>query len=326
MKKTSKKLISLLLLVIFTAAFAVGCGKGGANSASAPKKDKKLKIGCTVYYMSEFATLMKEGIEKQAKEEGAELIFLDANRDVNKQISQVENLIAQKVDVLIVAAVDSDGIVPALQMAKGANIPLVGLNMLINTKEPYLYAGPNDVEAGELEMKYAIDKIGGKGNIAILEGPIGTSAQMQRHEGNHNILKKYPDVKVVAEQPANWSREEALRLTENWIQAFNGKIDAVVSHNDEMAIGAIQALEAKGLKNKIPVTGVDAIKDACMRIGEGKMDATVFQDADAEGRLGVKIAVKAAKGEKIEKNMNLIKMELITKENVNKLLDGIYKK
>lgn len=324
MKKISKKLISVLLLVIFTAAFAVGCGKKDTSAANTQKK--KIKIGCSVYYMSEFVTLMKEGIEKQAKEEGAELIFLDANRDVNKQISQVENLIAQKVDVLLVAAVDSDGIVPAVQMAKNANIPLVGLNMLINTKEPYLYAGPNDVEAGELEMQYAIDKIGGKGNIAILEGPIGTSAQMQRHEGNHNVLKKYPDIKVVAEQPANWSREDALRLTENWIQAFNGKIDAVVAHNDEMALGAIQALEAKGLKSKIPVTGVDAIKDACMRIGEGKMDATVFQDADAEGRLGVKIAAQAARGEKIEKNTNLIKMELIKKDNVDKLLNGIYKK
>lgn len=324
MKKLSKKLISVLLLVIFTAAFAVGCGKKDTSAANTQKK--KIKIGCSVYYMSEFVTLMKEGIEKQAKEEGAELIFLDANRDVNKQISQVENLIAQKVDVLLVAAVDSDGIVPAVQMAKNANIPLVGLNMLINTKEPYLYAGPNDVEAGELEMQYAIDKIGGKGNIAILEGPIGTSAQMQRHEGNHNVLKKYPDIKVVAEQPANWSREDALRLTENWIQAFNGKIDAVVAHNDEMALGAIQALEAKGLKSKIPVTGVDAIKDACMRIGEGKMDATVFQDADAEGRLGVKIAAQAARGEKIEKNTNLIKMELIKKDNVDKLLNGIYKK
>lgn len=347
MKKVFK-LLSLLLVVLMFGGIIAACGPAPAaekttdttpsvadttqavqtaiDTAKAKDPNKKITIGCTVYYMSEFVTLMKNGIESEAKKQNADLVFLDANNDVNKQLSQIENLIAQKVDVLLVAAVDSDAIVPALDKAKSANIPLVGLNMLINTKDEYYYAGPDDVKAGELEMQAAIDKIGGKGNILILEGPIGVSAQTQRLEGNHNILKKYPDVKVLAEKTANWSRAEALSLTENWLQTFGGKINAIVAHNDEMALGAIQALDAKGLKDKIPVTGVDAIKDACVSIKNGEQNMTVYQDAGLEGSLGVQIAAKLARGEAVDKKMNLIEMKVINKDNVDELLNTIYKK
>jgi ribose transport system substrate-binding protein/inositol transport system substrate-binding protein len=240
-------------------------------------------------------------------------------------MSQIENLIAQKVDVLLVAAVDSDAIVPALDMAKQANIPLVGVNMLINTKEPYYYAGPNDVQAGELEAKYLCDKIGNKGNIVILDGPIGVSAQLQRKEGNHNIVDKLPGIKVLAEQPADWNREKALSMMENWLETYKGQINGVIAHNDEMALGAIQALQAKGLKDKIPVVGVDAIKDACKSIKDGVQDMTVFQDAVAEGSLGVKLAAQVARGEKPDPMQQFIEMKSITKDNVDELLTTIYK-
>ncbi len=350
MKKLFKKWLPLMLSLLMLLAIVTGCTaetKPADSSSSQPaasaseaavssqssetpsetKADpnKRIKIGCTVYYMTEFVTLMKEGIVKEAEAQNADLIFLDAENDVNKQLSQIENLISQKVDVILVASVDSDAIVPAVDMCKKANIPLVGVNMLINIDEPYYYSGPDDVKAGELEMQYVVDKLGGKGNIVILEGPIGCSAQLQRHEGNHNILAKYPDIKVLAEQTANWSRSEALSLTENWLQTFAGQIDGVVGHNDEMALGAIQALEAKGLKSKIPVSGVDAIKDACVSIKNGVMDMTVFQDAVLEGSLGVKIAAAVARGEKVDPMFQLIEMKTITKDNVDSLLDTIYK-
>ncbi len=328
-----KKVFSLLLALTMSAFALAGCGSTGAVSSApaAPAQqssggaapDEKPVIGCTVYYMTEFITLMVEGVKAEAAEQGAELILLDAGNDAQKQISQVENLIAQKVDVILVAAVDADAIVPALEMCEKANIPLVGVNMLINTDEKYYYAGPNDVEAGELEMQYIVDKIGGKGNVVILEGPIGTSAQLQRMEGNQNVLAKYPDVKVLANQPANWSREEALSLTENWLQAFEGQIDGIVAHNDEMALGAIQALEAKGLD--IPVAGVDAIKDGCLAIKDGRMDATVFQDAEKEGRLGVEVCMDVLRGTPPDEPLNYIEMKLITADNVGELLDTIYK-
>ena len=291
----------------------------------AQAQEKKITVGATVYYMTEFITLMVEGMKAEAADLGIELVILDADNDASKQLSQVENLIAKKVDVILVAAVDADAIVPALDMAEAAGIPLTGVNMLINTDRKYYYAGPNDVEAGELEAQYIIDKIGGKGNVVILEGPIGTSAQLQRLEGNMNVLKKNPDVKILAQKPANWNRAEALTLTENWLQTYPDQIDGIIAHNDEMALGAIQALEAKGLKDKIPVAAVDAIKDACQAIKDGRMEATVFQDAALEGRLGVRVAHQVATGNPPAEHLNFIKMELITKDNVDQLLSTIYK-
>ncbi|MDD3142164.1 MAG: substrate-binding domain-containing protein, partial [Lachnospiraceae bacterium] len=248
-----KRVLSVGLVVAMVLSMVVGCASGASSSdksdTSAPAKtasgDDKYTIGCTVYYMSEFITLMVDGMQKKADDLGCDLVMLDANHDSEAQITQIENLIAQDVDCIIVAAVDSDAIVPAISMCEDANIPLVGVNMLINTDEPYYYVGPDDVKAGELEMQNAIDKIGGKGNVCILEGPIGQSAQLQRLEGNENVLAKNKDVTVLADQTANWDREEALTLVENWLETFDN-IDAIIAHNDEMAMGAIQALEAAG--------------------------------------------------------------------------------
>jgi ribose transport system substrate-binding protein/inositol transport system substrate-binding protein len=317
-----KKINGVVTAVVLCAALLVsmGCEKKEASESGAKKRPV---IGCTVYYMTEFVTLMAEGIKAEAEERGADLALLDANNDAQRQISQIENLIAQKVDVLLVAAVDSDAIVPVLALAKEANIPLVGLNMLINTDEEYYYSGPNDVQAGELEAQRLIDLIGGRGEIAILEGPIGQSAQVQRLEGNRNVLAKYPDVKVVAQQTANWSRAEALTLVENWIEAFP-ELDGIIGHNDEMALGAIQALEAKGIKNRIPVTGVDAIKDGCMAIRDGRFEMTVFQDAEEEGRLGVRICMDILEGNPPPRKLNFIEMKVIDQTNVQELIDRIY--
>jgi ribose transport system substrate-binding protein/inositol transport system substrate-binding protein len=308
-------------ILLFAAALALVLAIGCPGAMAQDKKE--ITIGSTVYYMTEFITLMVEGMKAEAEELGVKLTILDANNDASIQLNQVENLIASKVDVILVAAVDADAIVPALDMAQAAGIPLTGVNMLINTDRPYYYAGPNDVEAGELEAQYVVDAIGGKGNVVILEGPIGTSAQLDRLEGNLNVLKKYPDVKILAQKPANWNREQALSTMENWLQTYPDQINGVISHNDEMALGAIQAMEAKGVK--LPVGSVDAIKDACQAIKDGRLDATVFQDALLEGRLGVRVAYQVVTGAPPEKRINFIKMELITKDNVDKLLDTIYK-
>ncbi|MDR2456107.1 MAG: substrate-binding domain-containing protein [Deltaproteobacteria bacterium] len=308
-------------VLLFAAALALVLAIGSPGAMAQDKKE--ITIGSTVYYMTEFITLMVEGMKAEAEELGVKLTILDANNDASVQLNQVENLIASKVDVILVAAVDADAIVPALDMAQAAGIPLTGVNMLINTDRSYYYAGPNDVEAGELEAQYVVDAIGGKGNVVILEGPIGTSAQLDRLEGNLNVLKKYPDVKILAQKPANWNREQALSTMENWLQTYPDQINGVISHNDEMALGAIQAMEAKGVK--LPVGSVDAIKDACQAIKDGRLDATVFQDAHLEGRLGVRVAYQVVTGNPPEKEINFIKMELITKDNVDKLLDTIYK-
>lgn len=329
-----KRLLSMILVLAMAASMLMGCTTGtessdGGSEQTEEKAEKKdgegYTIGCTVYYMTEFITLMVDGMEEKAKELGCDLVMLDAQNDAQNQITQVENLIAQKVDIIVVAAVDSDAIVPAIEMCEEANIPLVGVNMLINTDQPYHYVGPDDVLAGELEMQHAIDEIGGKGNVVILEGPIGQSAQIQRLEGNMNVLKKYEGkVELLAQQTANWSREEALSLVENWIETFGGKINAVVAQNDEMALGAIQALEAAGVKDKVVVTAVDAIKDGCNAVKEGKLLGTVYQDAALEGQEAVQKAYDVLEGKVTEKKLDYIDMPWITTENVDDLLTTIY--
>ena len=328
-----KRILSMLLVAAMAASMLLGCSSGTEDSdgkgddKKASKKDGGYTIGCTVYYMTEFVTLMTEGMEKKAEELGCDLVMLDAQQDAQNQITQIENLIAQKVDVIIVAAVDSDAILPAIEMCDDAGIPLVGVNMLFNTEEPYHYVGPDDVLAGELEMQNAIDEIGGEGNVVILEGPIGQSAQIQRLEGNQNILDKYEGkINVLADQTANWSREEALTLVENWLETFSGKIDAIVAHNDEMALGAIQALEAAGLTDEIVVTGVDAILDGCNAVKDGTLLGTVYQDAGLEGSEAVQKAYDVLEGKVTEKELSYIDMKWITKDNVDELLDTIYAK
>lgn len=342
-----RKILALILstAILFTlAACSISDGstattkKQAVEGATVPDQDsattakngatkKKLVVGCTVYYMSEFVTLMVKGIEAGAAEYDVELKLLDADRDPAKQMSQVEGLIADKVDVLLVAPVHSDSSVPVLNLANEANIPIVILNTELNTEEDYYFVGPNDIEAGELLMNYAAEQMKGKGNIVILEGPIGHSAQIQRRQGIQNILDKNPDIKLLAEKTANWNRDEAVTTIENWLQAYAADgIDAVIAENDEMALGAVQALESKGIKADVLVGGVDAIKDACIRIDEGRMDCTILQDAQKEGRLGIEIAYKLATGEKVPEFKNLIGMDLITKDDGSaaKLLDTIF--
>lgn len=329
-----KRILAVLLVAGMVAGMLLGCSTGTEEKSSgeekqetSSEKDGSYTIGCTVYYMTEFVTLMVEGMEQRADKLGCDLVMLDAQQDAQNQITQVENLIAQKVDVIIVAAVDSDAILPAMEMCEDAGIPLVGVNMLFNTEEPYHYVGPDDVLAGELEMQNAIDAIGGEGNIVILEGPIGQSAQIQRLEGNQNVLDKYKGkIEVLADQTANWSREEALTLVENWLESFSGQIDAIVAHNDEMALGAIQALEAAGLTDKIVVTGVDAILDGCNAVKDGTLLGTVYQDAELEGSEAVQKAYDVLEGKVTEKELSYIDMKWITKDNVDELLTTVYAK
>lgn len=339
-----KKIVCLVLVVMMAAAAFAGCTATGqsetsqsaapaaseaaseaasgaaAADAGAAKDNSEITIGWSPYWLSEFMTLMNAGVEARAKELGVKLVFADANNDPNKQIGQVENFIAQKVDAMIVAPVDVDAIKPGVDAAKDAGIPFVAANMYVESDNVTAYAGPNDIQAGELAMQYAVDQLGGKGNVIILEGADGYSASADRRDGIHNILDKNADIKVLEEKTAEWSREQATSMVENYIQNYGDQIGAVVCHNDEMAMGAIQALESAGMTGKVVVTAVDAIKDACVAIKDGKMSATVYQDAGEEGALAVDIAVALAKGEKVEKD-NLIEMIVVDKTNVDKYLE-----
>jgi inositol transport system substrate-binding protein len=164
-------------------------------------------------------------------------------------------------------------------------------------------------------MKYIADKLGGKGNMVMIHGLMGQAAQLQREEGAKEVLKQFPDIKLLAQQTGEWDRAKSMDLMQNWIQSYGDKINAVFAHNDEMGLGAVKALQAAGLKDKVLVISVDAIKDALASVQKGELNATVFQNANQQGAGAIETAVKIAKKQAFEKEV-LIPFELVTKENV----------
>ena len=180
------------------------------------------------------------------------------------------------------------------------------------------YVGANPVEGGEIEMGYMAKEIGGKGNVAFLLGPLGSDAEIGRTQGYENVLKKYPDIKVVYKQTANWRTDEALKLAENWLQTGTD-LAAIVSNNDDMALGAVKAVKDAHLVGKIKISGIDAAPNALAAVKDWSMTATVSQNTVDQGRMAMEAAVKKANGEKIDPTI-LVQHVLITKENVDKFM------
>jgi len=281
---------------------------------------KKFTIGMTYQNLqNEFIVYIQQGARAKAAELNVNLLESDGQGKAENQISQVENFIARKVDAIILNPFDKEGCAPALDKAVAAGIPVIVCNaQVVNMEKANIYIGSDDVDAGKIEMQFIADLLKGKGNIVIIHGPNGHSAEVQRTIGNKEILKKYPGITVLFEQTANWDRAQAMNLTENWLQT--GKvINAVVAQNDEMALGAYKAIEAAGKQKSIPVIGIDAIPDALQSVKDGKMAATVFQDARGQGAGAVEFAVKILKGDGVPKSY-FIPFILVTKANLSKFM------
>lgn len=267
---------------------------------------------------NEFIVNIADEMQKKADELGVELIIVDAERSPLKQIEQVESFIAQKVDVIIMNPIEFEASSPAVTKALAAKIPIINVNSATSAT-PTAFVGSNDVESARIAMKFIAEKLGGKGNMVMIHGLMGQAAQLQREEGSKEVLKQFPDIKLLAQQTGEWDRAKSMDLMQNWIQSYGDKINAVFAHNDEMGLGAVKALQAAGLKDKVLVISVDAIKDALQSVQKGELNATVFQNANQQGAGAIETAVKIAKKQPFEKEV-LIPFELVTKENVGKYL------
>lgn len=314
-----KKVISVLLCAAMVATMAMGCGaadkdaKKETKSSSSSDGEKKLKLGITLYSLkNEFTVRIANAAEKKAEELGAELVVYDGNYDPSTQISQIETMISDGCDGIILNPQDAEACSPCVDKAVEAGIPIVGVNTRVQNDKLTSYVGSQDVTAGEMEMQNIADLIGGKGKIVILEGPMGQSAQIERREGIQNILDKYPDIEVLAEKTANWSRSEGMTVMENWLQAFD-QVDAIVAENDEMALGAKEA--AKAANKDIPAIGVDGITDALNAVESGDLVASIFQDGAGQGSKAVEVVIDAINGKDVEENY-WIDFEEVNKDNV----------
>ena len=311
-----KRVLSILMCAAMMGSMLMGCGAADKQAKSESKEgssEESIKIGITLYSLkNEFTVRLANAAEAKTKELGVELKVYDGNYDPSTQISQVETMISDGCKGIILNPQDAEACAPCVDKAVEAGIPIVGVNTRVESDKLTSYVGSQDVTAGEMEMQKIADLLGGKGNIVIIEGPMGQSAQIERKEGIQNILDKYPDIKVLAEKTANWSRSEAMTVMETWLQAFE-QIDAIVAENDEMALGAREAVKASD-KN-IPAIGVDGITDALNAVENDDLVASIFQDGAGQGSKAVEVLVNAIKGEKVEENY-WIDFEEVNKDNV----------
>ena len=311
MKKTLRSVILLVLALSMLLAL---------TACSTSQKSDKVKIGVTLMdFSTEFGIGLKDYMTAKADAMGdVELTVVDAGGDAAKQLQQVETFISQKVDAIIMQPQEQEACSPAIDKAKAAGIPIINCNSLTIT-EPDAYVGSNDSESAEIAMTYIAEQLGGKGNVLMMHGHPGQTAEVKRTEGAMDILAQNPDVTLLDEQTADWDRAEAMTLMENWIQAYGDQINAVFCQNDEMALGALNALVQAGKKDNVLVVGVDAIDDALQSVKDGKMDATVYQDCKGQAEGAIEAAYKLAKGESVEKEI-LIPFILVTTENVDEYL------
>ncbi|GED32897.1 ribose ABC transporter substrate-binding protein RbsB [Brevibacillus centrosporus] len=283
----------------------------GNTNAGGGEAGGKVTIGLAVSTLNNpFFVSLKEGAEKAAKDAGAELLVVDAQDDTAKQISGVEDLIQKKVSVIMINPTDSAAIVTAVEAANKANIPVITVDRAAEGGQVVSHIASDNVKGGKMAGDFILEKLGGKGNIVELQGIAGTSAARDRGKGFHDAVDGKEGVKVVASQPADFDRAKGLSVMENILQA-NKDVQAVFAHNDEMALGALQAVEAAG--KDIVVVGFDATDDAVKSVNDGKMGATVAQKPAAIGETAVQTALKVAKGEKVESNIP-VDLELVTKK------------
>ncbi len=288
--------------------------------ASAVVLAAPVKVGVSIANFDDtFLTYMMDGMKAWGKAHPGEveLTFTDAKEDMAKQLDQVENFIVQKMDAVIIVPVDTSATAPMTKNLVGKGVKAVYVNRNPgNLPDGAYYVGSEEVVAGRMQMEFLGEKLKGKGNVAILIGKLDNEGALKRTAGNEEVQKaKYPNIKILDKQTGQWQRNEGLMKTEDWLNRFGKDLQAILSNNDDMALGAIQALKDKK-RTDVIVVGVDATPDALTSISKGELAATVFQDAAGQGGGAVDVAVKTAKGQKMPKE-TWIPFKLVTPENLS---------
>ena len=293
----------------------------GSPSArcSCPAQASAATIGATISHFDEnFLTLIIGAIRDEAQKTGTTVQFEDAAGDTDRQISQVQAFAAQHVDAILVNAVDSSATAKMTAAATAAHIPLVYVN-----RGPDAAALPPGVSfvssdehvSGRLQGEALARLLGGKGNVVIMEGELSDQATRLRTEGVEKVAAEHPGMKVIAVQPADYSRAKAIDLMNNWLSTGD-RIDAIAANNDEMAIGAILALQGAHVDPKsIVVAGVDATPDGLAEMAKGRLAVTVFQDAKSQGRVAVDTALAMIGGQAVPSHVD-VPFELVTPDNM----------
>jgi ribose transport system substrate-binding protein len=305
-----KKIVSIIMVLSLMVLAACSMDSGLTDDKK-EKKDsmKDVKVGVSISTLNNpFFVSLKDGIEKKAKEKGMKVTVVDAQDDTAKQISGIEDLILQKVDVLLVNPTDSAAISSAVKDANDAGIPVITIDRSSDEGDIETFIASDNVAGGEMAAEYLVKELGEKAKVVELEGVSGASATRERGKGFHNIADKQLDVQT--SQTAEFDRTKGLNVMENILQG-NKDIQAVFAHNDEMALGAIEAIKAAG--KDIIVVGFDGNDDALKAVESGELKATIAQQPALIGEEAVNAAEKILKGDKVDDTIS-VPLKLVTKE------------
>jgi inositol transport system substrate-binding protein len=294
---------------------------------SAPVFADQPKIGVALFSFDDlFLSVLRHNIETSARDAGLELQLEDAKNEIGMQLNQIQNFVAAGVDGIIIDTVDSDATQAMSDAAEAAGIPLVyvgrhpiTVDMLPDNQA---FVGSDEKQSGTLQAKEVCRLLNGKGKALIMMGTIGDNNATLRTRDVHEVFEtpECSGIEIVDEQTANFMRTDGNNLMTNWLAA-GIEFDAVIANNDEMAIGAIQALKAAGRDmDSVIIAGIDATADALAAMQAGDLDVTVFQNGAAQGKGAVDAMVKLIKGEEVEQKI-WIPFELVTPDNMQAYIE-----
>lgn len=255
-------------------------------------------------------------IEAAKSDADIEVNFSDANNDASKQLDQIDNFIAQKVNAIVVVPVDYQGIVPGVEKANAAGIPVIALGIQ-SAGGKYTFVGSKNIEAGRLQGEFMKANLPKDAKILYLEGTPGLSHTQERKKGFEEALGR-SDITTLASLSANYDRAEGMKVTEDWIQSFP-KFDGIIAANDQMALGALEALKGADRLEGVLISGVDGVPDALTAIKAGEMSQTIFQDAAGQAKAAFEVVEGIKKGEQPPAE-KLVPFASITNENVDQFI------
>lgn len=325
-----RPLLALTVIPVLTVAACTSAtdAKNTASPASsgASSATKGGTIALFMTHMSnEFTITLSSAVESEVKARGFTYKVYDAAQDAAKQQTQIEQAVQLGVKAIVIEPVSVDGIVPAVKRAKQAGVKVVIVNQRIS--EPTAadtYVGADAATTGKMLMEKAAQDLGGKGQLALLLGPMGSDGQVGRSKGFQQVLDANTNMKVVFQDSAKWETAPALSLTENWLNSGK-ELNAIVAQNDGMAIGAAKAVSDAKKLNTIKVYGVDATSEGLQAVLDGKLAATVSQGTEDQGKLSADAAADLVEGKTV-KPETIVSNVVYTKANAAEALAALKKK
>ncbi len=285
------------------------------------KKNDSFRVGLSLQDDSPFVMRVGSKLQKMIEDgdEEIELVVYNGMADANAQIAHVESFSSSGFDVIILDPISYENCALAVTIAKNAGIPLITTIAQTYNPSGYIsYVGSDHYESGVIEANMVADYLNGHGKLVILEGVMGISAQEERYEGYMDVFRYYPNIEIVAVQTAAWQRDEAYAIVENWIRS-NKEFSIVLSENDNMAMGAIEAIEEFGKQDEIAVFGIDGDMDALLAVKDGRLEGTVFHNAQEIAQTLYNCVLTLKIYETVDSTY-LIPFEPVTKENADKYI------